>query len=115
MLNSEVIFNLLKGARIPSVHAIEPSLNVARQRGADIGIVLDRRADIASLTKDYVAQPRQHLLKDLGGLGRADLNHAAIDRTTCMEHGLAQKDVSLFLVKVLLAHFGLDNLAGTRR
>lgn len=115
VLHFEVVLNLLERTRVTRVHASEPRLNVARQSGADIGIARDRRADIAGLFKDHIAQLRQHLLKDLGGFGSTDLNHAPVDGASCMEHRLSQKGVSLFLVKVLLAHFGLDDLAGTRR
>ena len=115
VLNFEVVLDLLERTRVTRVHASEPRLNVARQSGADIGIAHDRRADIVGLFKDHIAQLRQHLLKDLSGFGSTDLNHAPVDGASCMEHRLSQKGVSLFLVKVLLAHFGLDNLAGTRR
>ena len=114
MLNFEVVLDLLERTRVARVHASEPHLNVARQSGADIGIARDRRADIVGLFKDHIAQLRQHLLKDLSGFGRADLNYAAVDRATCMEYGLAQKDIGLFLVIGCLAHLGLDDLARTR-
>ena len=115
MLHLEVVLDLLERTRVARVHAIETRLNVARQRGADIGIVLNRRADVASLFKNNVTQLREHLLKNLGGFGGANLNHAAVDRATCMEHSLAQKGIGLFFVIGCLAHFCLDNLAGTRR
>ena len=114
VLNFEVVLDLLERTRVARVHASEPHLNVARQSGADIGIARDRRADIVGLFKDHIAQLRQHLLKDLSGFGRADLNYAAVDRATCMEYGLAQKDIGLFLVIGCLAHLGLDDLARTR-
>ena len=114
VLHFEVVFDLLERTRITRVHASEPRLNVARQRGADIGIARDRRADAVGLFKDHIAQLRQHLLKDLGGFGRADLNHAAVDCATCMEHGLAQKGIGLFLVIGRLAHLRLDDLARAR-
>ena len=114
VLNFEVVLDLLERTRVARVHASEPRLDVARQSGADIGIARDRRADIVGLFKDYIAQLRQHLLKDLGGLGRADLNHAAVDCTTCVEHSLAQKGIGLLLVIGRLAHLGLDDLARTQ-
>ena len=114
VLHFEVVLDLLERTRVTRVHASEPRLNVARQSGADIGIARDRRADVVGLFKDHIAQLRQHLLKDLGGFGRADLNHAVVDCATCMEHGLAQKGIGLFLVIGRLAHLRLDDLARAR-
>ena len=114
VLNFEVVLDLFERTRVTCIHASEPHLNVARQRGANIGIARGRRADIVGLFKDHVAQLRQHLLKDLSGLGRADLNHAVVDCATCVEHSLAQKGIGLLLVIGRLAHLGLDDLARTR-
>lgn len=114
VLHFEVVLDLLERTRVTRVHASEPHLNVASQSGANIRIARDRHADIVGLFKDHIAQLRQHLLKDLSGFGRADLNNAAVDRATCMEHGLAQKGIGLFLVIGRLAHLGLDDLARTR-
>ena len=114
MLHLEVVLDLLERTRVASIHAIEPRLNVARQRGADIGIARDRRADVVGLFKDHIAQLRQHLLKDLGGFGRADLNHAAVNSATGMEHGLGQKGIGLFFVIGRLSHLGLNDLARAR-
>ena len=114
VLHFEVVLDLFERTRVTCIHASEPHLNVAHQSRANIGIARDRRADIVGLFKDHITQLRQHLLKDLGGFGRADLNHAAVDCATCMEHGLAQKGIGLFLVIGRLAHLGLDDLARTR-
>ena len=107
--------NLFFGAGVLGALAVKRHLVGTAQRGANALIGLGGVSNVVGLGKDGVRQLGQSLVKHIGRLGGANVNHGAIHSHASMQHGFLQQLGRLALNESSLFHLCLDNLLGRRR